>query len=153
LQEIEGRENEEEGILIVQLILRLQTAWRSMSPGLSHPLLPPLALPFPHHVHDFVSLEGSPRGLEGKEAHPRLRQSLDEAMILFDQIVEVLALPQFHVVRQGASRFEISYGFGIRHVFIDSDHMWGRLGSSMREEAVSACPIGPALRKLSWSAK
>jgi hypothetical protein len=43
LQEIEGRENEEEGVLIVQLILRLQTVWRSRSPVLSHPLLPPLA--------------------------------------------------------------------------------------------------------------
>jgi hypothetical protein len=34
-----------------------------------------LALPFPHHVHDFVSLYGAPRGLEREKAHARFGQA------------------------------------------------------------------------------
>ena len=46
-------------------------------------------LAFPDHVHDLISLQGSPRTLEGKEAHPRLDQPFDEAMILFNQVIQV----------------------------------------------------------------
>ncbi len=34
----------------------------------------PLHLTFPEHGHRFISLQGSPRGLHPKEAHPRLHQ-------------------------------------------------------------------------------
>jgi hypothetical protein len=34
-------------------------------------------LPFSQHVHDLEALECSPRRLEGKEAHPWLRQAFD----------------------------------------------------------------------------
>ena len=44
-------------------------------------------LPFPDHVHHLVALQGSPRGLERKEAHPWLDAPLDGAMILLDQII------------------------------------------------------------------
>ena len=44
------------------------------------------------HVHDLESLEGSLGGFKGKEAHPWLCQSLDESVILFNQIVEVFHL-------------------------------------------------------------
>ena len=47
-------------------------------------------LAFPDHVHDLVSLQGSPRTLEGKEAHPRLDQPFDEAVVLLNQVIEVL---------------------------------------------------------------
>jgi hypothetical protein len=56
--------------------------------------LHPLHLSFPHEVDDFISLEGSPRPLKRKEAHPRLDESFEKAMILFDHIGEILALPQ-----------------------------------------------------------
>jgi hypothetical protein len=62
-----------------------------------------LYLPFAQHVHDLVSLQGSPRGLERKKAHPRLGQAFDEPMVLFDQVVEIFHLPQFHVFRQDSS--------------------------------------------------
>ena len=52
-----------------------------------------LYLSFPHHVQDLLSLSRSPSGLQRKKAHPRLRQSFDEAVIVFDQIFEILDLP------------------------------------------------------------
>jgi hypothetical protein len=50
---------------------------------------------FPEQIHDFISLKCSPCRLERKESQPWLHQSFDEAMVLFDQIVQILALPQF----------------------------------------------------------
>lgn len=44
LQEMEGRQNEEGGALIVEFIQRLQRVWQSVRPALSHRLLPPLVL-------------------------------------------------------------------------------------------------------------
>jgi hypothetical protein len=53
----------------------------------------PSHLPFPQHVHDLISLQGSPRGRERKEAHPELDEPFQEAIVLLDQVVEVLTLP------------------------------------------------------------
>ena len=61
-------------------------------------------LPFPHHVHDLIALQGSPRRLERKETQPWFDASFDEAMILFDDVVEVLDLPQFTGVWNGSFR-------------------------------------------------
>jgi hypothetical protein len=52
-------------------------------------------VPFPHHVHDLIALQGSPRALKGKEGQPWFDQPFDEPMILFDQVVSVFDLPQF----------------------------------------------------------
>lgn len=40
-------------------------------------------------------MEGSPRGFKREEAEPWFDQPFDEPMILFDEIVELLDLPQF----------------------------------------------------------
>ena len=48
------------------------------------------SLPFPHHVHHLISLQGSPRPLKGKEAHPCFDEPFDETMILFDDVVQIL---------------------------------------------------------------
>jgi len=50
-------------------------------------------LTFPEHIHHFISLQGSPRSLERKEAHPELDEPFDEAMILLDEVVEIFTLP------------------------------------------------------------
>jgi hypothetical protein len=47
-------------------------------------------LPFPEHVHRFIALQGSPRGLERKEAHPEFDEPFNEAVILLDEVVEVV---------------------------------------------------------------
>jgi hypothetical protein len=44
-------------------------------------------LPFPEHVHPLIALQGSPRGLKRKEAHPWLDAPFDEPVILLDQII------------------------------------------------------------------
>ena len=44
-------------------------------------------LSFPDHVHHLVALQGSPRALERKEAHPWLDAPFDEAVILLDEII------------------------------------------------------------------
>jgi hypothetical protein len=50
---------------------------------------------FPEHVHHFVSLQSSPRGLERKEAHPELNEPFHEAMILLNKFIEVFTLSEF----------------------------------------------------------
>ncbi len=81
----------------------------------------PLHLSFPHEVYDFISLEGSPRTLKRKEAHPRLDESFDKAMILFDQIVEILALPQLTPFWNGSLRLQLLKSLWIGRVFVDRD--------------------------------
>ena len=49
----------------------------------------PSHLSFPDHVHDFISLQRSPCRFQRKEAHPGLDQPFDEAVVLFDDVVEV----------------------------------------------------------------
>jgi len=51
-------------------------------------------------------------------------------MILFDQIVEILDLPQFHLLRQKFSGFELRDSFGISGILVDIDHArsWYRGG-------------------------
>ncbi len=56
----------------------------------------PSHVPLPHHVHHFISLQGSPCALEGKEASPRFDESFDEPMVVFDQIVEIFHVPPFN---------------------------------------------------------
>ena len=56
-------------------------------------------LPFPHHVHDLISLQSSPRALERKEAQPRFDASFDESMILF---------PTFRILRR--EKIELTVG-------------------------------------------
>ena len=79
-------------------------------------------LTFPQHVHRFISLQGSPCRLERKETHPELDEPFDEAMILFDEVVEILALPQFTRIWHDPFRFQFVESFGIGRVFINGDH-------------------------------
>ena len=53
------------------------------------PFFHALQLPFSQHIHHRVTLECSPGCFKRKEAHPWLHQSLDEPVILFDQIIEL----------------------------------------------------------------
>jgi len=54
-------------------------------------------LPLPHHVHGLNAFQDSFRGVKLLEALRRLHLFLNEAMILFDQIVQVFDAPQFAV--------------------------------------------------------
>ena len=59
------------------------------------PLRYALHLPFPNHVHDLVPLQHSPRRFKREKAQPWLDESFDEAVILLDQVVELLHLAEF----------------------------------------------------------
>jgi hypothetical protein len=86
------------------------------------PLFYTMHLPFPNHIHDLISLQSSPRRLERKETQPGFDASLDEAMILFDDVVEIFDLPQFTAFRNISLSLEFGERLWIGCVFIDGDH-------------------------------
>ncbi len=78
-------------------------------------------LPFPHHVHHLIPLQSSPGRLQGKEAHPRLGQSLDKTGVLLDQVIQVFDLPQFDRFGKRSAGFEVCNGFGIGRILRSAD--------------------------------
>jgi hypothetical protein len=81
----------------------------------------PVHLPFPQHVHHLVPLQRSPRRLEGTEPQSWLDEPFDKAMILLDQIVEILHLPQVLCFGEESFGFQVLKRFGRRRVVIDGD--------------------------------
>jgi len=79
-------------------------------------------LSFPEHIHRFISLQGSPCGLERKVAHPELDEPFDEAMILLDQVVEVFTLSQFARSWHDSFYSQLLESLGIGRVFINRDY-------------------------------
>ncbi len=76
-----------------------------------------------------------------KEAHPQLDEPFDVAMILLDDVVKILPLPQFASVWQNPLRFEFFESLWIGHVFINGDNARSTsMGRSkrFREEAFAA---------------
>jgi hypothetical protein len=65
--------------------------------GLGDDVVPtnPLHLPFSHHRQSFIANQGAPRGPEPLEAEARPDQPLYSPVILLDDVVKVLDLPQF----------------------------------------------------------
>lgn len=49
-------------------------------------------------------------------------------MVLLNQVIQVLDLPEFDRFRKDSSNFELSNGLRIRCVFIDVDHAKCRAG-------------------------
>jgi hypothetical protein len=48
-------------------------------------------LPLPDHIHDLIPSDGPPRRVEVEEAESRIDSAFDEAVILLDDIIEILA--------------------------------------------------------------
>jgi hypothetical protein len=84
-------------------------------------------LTFPEHVHRFISLQSSLRALHRKEAHCGLDQSFDKAMVLLDQVVEILDLPQFHTFSKRPSSFELCNSLWVGSILIGVDYPRSRL--------------------------
>jgi len=91
-----------------------------------------LHLSLSDHVHDLEPLQRAPRRFEREKAHPWLRQTFDEPMILLDEIVEVLYLPQLDRFWKYSGGFELSNSLGIGRIFIHIDHARDLLGSMRR---------------------
>ena len=83
-------------------------------------------LSLPDHVHDLISLQGSPCRFQGKEAHSRLDQPFEKAMVLFDQVIQVFDLSEFDLLGKDSSGFELCHGFGIGGMLVDIDHTRSR---------------------------
>jgi hypothetical protein len=81
-----------------------------------------LYLSFPHEVYHFIALECPPRCLQGKEAHAKLDEPFDEAVILLQDVVEVLYSPQLTVLREFPLCFQFLEGLWIGRVFVHCDH-------------------------------
>jgi hypothetical protein len=104
------------------------------------PSFHPLHLSLPDHIPDLISLQGSPRALHRKEAQSRFDASFDEAVILFDDVVEILDLPQFTGVGNGSLCFQLTDGLGIGRICIDRDHTRG--GAMRRSERFREAGFG-----------
>jgi hypothetical protein len=55
-------------------------------------LLDSFNLSLPDHVRDLIPTDGPPRRLETEEAESGIDSAFDESAILFDYVIEVLAL-------------------------------------------------------------
>lgn len=76
--------------------------------------------------------------LSGKPHHPRLRYPFDEAMVLLNQGIEVLDLPQLTTFRDDSRCFEFIECFGVSSMFVHVDHPWStalRGGKRFEQEA------------------
>jgi hypothetical protein len=80
------------------------------------PFFYPIHLSLAKHMHTLISLERVPGRLKRKEAHSWLDQPFDEAVVLFDNIIKILLLPQFTRFWNGSFRFQFVVGFGIRRI-------------------------------------
>ncbi|GAC1402746.1 MAG: hypothetical protein NVSMB49_19270 [Ktedonobacteraceae bacterium] len=83
----------QEASLLLRLSARSEQFSNQCNLGTHICFVSSLHLPFPDHVHHLEPYKGSPRCLEREETHSRLRQAFDEAVILFNQIIEIFDLP------------------------------------------------------------
>ncbi len=72
-------------------------------------LLHTVYLPLAKHVHHLVALQGSPRCLKGKEAHPWLDQTFDKPVVLLDEVIEIFDLPQLDRDGKRSAGFEFCH--------------------------------------------
>lgn len=82
-------------------------------------------LPFPDHLHYFVSLQGLPRCFKRAKTQSWLDVSFDEAVILLDKGVELFDLPQFARGWNSVLCLQLALGLGIGGVLVDRDDPGG----------------------------
>jgi hypothetical protein len=58
------------------------------------PLGEPLDLAFAEHVHGFITLDGPLRRGKCSKPQPRIHAAFHQPMILFDDIIQILAWPE-----------------------------------------------------------
>lgn len=79
---------------------------------LSHdiPFLHIFDLTLTDHIHRLIPLDCSSSGIERTKSQSWIRAPLDKTMVLFNQIVQVLDLPQFSFLWQHLVCFEVFEG-------------------------------------------
>ena len=81
-------------------------------------------------MHRFVSLYCSPGSGIGEESQTRFDLSLDEAMILLNDVVHVMTGASFAFIRKQFFFLQIANRANVATVLIDINHSWG-------------CDVGP----------
>ena len=80
-------------------------------------------LSFLHHVDHFISAARVRQAVsKEKKPSPGLTRRQDEAVILLNNVVQVLNLPQFDCLGKRTGSFEVCNGFGISGILINSDY-------------------------------
>ncbi len=87
----------------------------------------PVHLSLANHMHRFLALKRSPCRFHGNEAHGGLDESFEKAVVLLDQGIQVVDLPQFYRFGKDSGNFEESLGRGLGRIFIDVDHTRSQL--------------------------
>jgi hypothetical protein len=77
-----------------------------------------------NHAHRFDTLQGSSRTLKKAVALGQPGPFLYRSMVLFNDIVEVLALAESNAARKDASGFQSIYYRRVGWVLVDVDHSW-----------------------------
>ena len=84
-------------------------------------------LSFAYAVHQFNAGDRDRRVAELLEPQHDRNALLDAAMVLFNQVIEVLDWSQLTAFGKMSFRFQCCQGFGIRRVFIDVDQHYDHL--------------------------
>ena len=98
-----------------------------------------LKLPFPYHVHRLISLNRPPRRWIRSEAQSRSDSAFHETVILFYNIVHVLAWSSLAVLRQEHLVLQIIHSADVGTILVDVDDAWGcnvRSAQHLAEEAL-----------------
>ena len=88
-------------------------------PRISRP--PIFQSPLPDHRHRFETCQCSSGGSEPAEAEPRSDQTLDAPMILLDNIIQILALPETRTAPEFAVSLHLRDRPWIGGVLVDRD--------------------------------
>jgi len=89
------------------------------------PLSDPLHLAFAEPMHGFIALDGPLRRVECPKPQPRIHETFHKPMILFDHIIQILALSEPTGLWEGAVLLEGVEGRWVRGVLVDGDHTGG----------------------------
>jgi hypothetical protein len=89
--------------------------------GEAIPLGHPLDLAFAEHVHGLITLDGPLCRSERPKPQPRIHPAFHQAMILFRDAIQVLALSELTILRERLLLLKALEGSWIGGVRIDSD--------------------------------
>jgi hypothetical protein len=120
--------------------------------------MPPWSVALSEPLHDFLSLSCVPRRLQGEETPPCFDQAVDQALIVFDQVVERCALSPFTRSCNSPQRFHLVPGFGRGGVCVQRDHTGSHAVASTKglgEKTLGRLGLAgsaqPERQRIAWS--
>ena len=101
-------------------------------------------------MHRFISSYCPPGRWVREEPQTRLDLALDEAMILLDDVIHILARPALAFAWQELFAFEIADSTDVSGVLVDIDHSWSsevRSAQDFAEKALSRSSASRLVQK------